>query len=117
MKRTKNAKHNFMTKINVFGSETKNAKRNLAMSFFRSENNLSGSETKNFIQTKQKEGKNVFVLLPEHSKRKQNGSRFASFRFEANFFKKQAHPTADSLVFMWHENINAFYTELLAIFK
>jgi hypothetical protein len=29
----------FYEKINVFGSETKNAKRNLALSFFRSENN------------------------------------------------------------------------------
>jgi hypothetical protein len=80
--------------------------------FFWSENNWSGSETKNFMQTKQKEGKNVSVLLPEHWKRKQNGSRFASFRFEANFFTKQAHPTVDSLVFMWHENINDFDTEL-----
>ncbi len=38
----------FYEKINVFGSETKNAKRNLALSFFRSENNWSGSETKIF---------------------------------------------------------------------
>jgi hypothetical protein len=45
MKRTKkNAKHHFYEKINVLGSETKNAKRNLALSFFR-----SGSETNFFL--------------------------------------------------------------------
>jgi hypothetical protein len=51
---------------------------------------LLWSEAKN---SKRKEAKKI-IISRERVKRMRNGSRFASFCFEANnFFAKQAHPT------------------------
>jgi hypothetical protein len=68
------------------------------------------------MQTKQKEVKNVSGFSLECSKRKRNGPRFASFRFEADFFYETGTYRRLPSIYV-ALNINSFKTQLLAIFK
>jgi hypothetical protein len=74
-----------------FGSETKR-KYALLISLW--------SEAKNSKRNKAKKSEKTFFFSRERAKRMRNGSRFASFRFEAKhfFFAKPAHPNLDLAV-------------------
>jgi hypothetical protein len=69
------------------------------------------------MPTKQKEVKKCVLFCFSVRKGSETDPVLIQFVSRDFFYETGTPYTANSLVFMWHENINAFDTELLAIFK